>query len=97
MKSKADKKVNRVAKQLNKSLKRDVFGDRFWVRQIKKIKTNDVNYYLYELCDRLQPERNRIIPWETDFALTTFCHLAIEMNNFIIESDFWKRYNNKIV
>ena len=31
-----DKKVNKAVKKLNKSIKEDVFGDRFFVRQVRK-------------------------------------------------------------
>ena len=94
MKTKMDKKVNKVARKLNKQLKEDVFGDRFWVRQYQKIKADGIEYYLYELCDRLQPERNQIVPWETGFSLTKFHHLHLAMNDFIINSDWWKNYKN---
>lgn len=95
MKTKADKKVNRIARKLNKQLKEDVFGDRFWVRQVAKVRINGVSFYLYELRDRLEPERNTIIKWENEFELITFNHLAFEMNTFIVESDFWKKYHKE--
>ena len=31
-----DKKVNRIVKTLNKDLEKDVFGNRFWCRQVAK-------------------------------------------------------------
>lgn len=92
MKTKADKKVNKIAKQLNKSIAADVFGNRFWARQVKKERIDGISFYLYELVDRLQPERNRVVYWESEFALIKFHHLDIAMNNFIIESDFWSKY-----
>lgn len=92
MKTKADKKVNRIAKQLNKSIAADVFGNRFWARQAQKAKVDGINYYLYELRDRLQPERNKLLQWDNEFAFITFHHLALAMNDFIIESDFWEKY-----
>lgn len=93
-KSKNDKKVNKRVKQLNKQIREDVFGDRFWIKQIQKSKVEGINYYLYELRDRIQPERNQIVNcgWLTDFAITTFNDLAIEMNNFIVNSNFWTEY-----
>ena len=46
-KTKTDKKVNRKVKEFNKALKKDVFKDRFWVRQYQKTKCDGLNYYLY--------------------------------------------------
>lgn len=94
MNRKICRKVNQRARQLNEQLKRDVFGNRFWVRQVQKQYRDDIHYFQYELRDRLQPERNRLIGrWFSEFELITFNDLAIEMNDFIITSDFWKTYN----
>ena len=49
-------------------------------------------YYMYELCDREQPNRNRIVPWETAFAIDTLNKIWTEMNEFIVTSDFWEKY-----
>ena len=45
------------------------------------------------LIDHEQPERNEIVPWESAFAICNFSHIHIAMNKFIVESDFWKKYN----
>lgn len=96
MKTKADKKVNKIARKLNKQLKEDVFGNRFWVRQVAKARVDSVSFYLYELRDRLEPERNITLEWESEFRLITFDHLALKMNTFIIESDFWSLYRKGV-
>ena len=63
-KTKTDKKVNRVIKRINKELREDVFKDRFYFRQVEKARGEcNLQYYLYEMCDKLEPERNYIIPW----------------------------------
>ena len=93
MNKKICRKVNRRARQLNKQLAQDVFGNRFWVRQVQKQYKNDIHYFQYELIDNLQPERNKLLHWLTEFSLITFNDLWIEMNDFIITSDFWKTYN----
>lgn len=93
MKSKDAKRVNRVVKQLNKSLTSDVFGTRFWLRQNRKSNTQGTTYYLYELCDRLQPERNKLVGWYSEFEIIKFHPLHIEMNDFIVTSDFWVEYS----
>ena len=38
MKTKNDKKVNRTVRTLNKDLEKDIFGNRFWLRQYRKVK-----------------------------------------------------------
>ena len=96
MNRKICKKVNCRARQLNKQLKQDVFGNRFWIKEVQKQYVNGTHYFMYELRDREQPNRNRIInEWYTEFSLLTFNHLWIEMNNFIITSDFWQKEKNK--
>lgn len=96
MKSKTDKKVNRVVKRLNRELKEDVFGDRFWCRQVAKLKADDVEHYIYELKDREDPSRDRVIRgWLSGFEIITFHTLAMEMNDFIVTSNFWEEFKRK--
>jgi hypothetical protein len=85
------KKVNNRAKQLNKQLKQDIFGTRFWIKEVQKSYKDNIHYFLYELRDREQPERNEIIGWFSEFELLTFCNLWLKMNDFIITSDFWQK------
>ena len=93
-KTKTDKRINRIVKYINKDLEKDVFGNRFWLKQIRKTREYDIEYYLYELKDRVDPSRDRIIPcWLSGFEISTFRKLDIEMNNFIISSNFWEVYN----
>lgn len=89
-----DKKVNSNIKRLNRQLRQDVFGTRFEARQVKKIKGEDgVQYYLYELRDNEQPERNCIYSgWLSGFSIIEMNKVWWEMNNFIIKSDFWEKY-----
>ena len=63
-KTKTDKRVNRIVKRINKELREDVFKDRFYLRQVEKARGEcNLQYYLYEMRDQLEPERNYIIPW----------------------------------
>lgn len=95
MKTKTDKRVNRITKSINRQLEKDVFKDRFWVRQYKKTKGEcGIQYYLFELCDRKDSSRNQIcrkgwIWGDSEFLMKD---LLFEMNNFIISSDFWATY-----
>ena len=93
-KSLSDRKVNRAVKKLNKSIREDVFGNRFWIRQARKTRGNDgVMYYLYELIDRECPERNTLCKgWKSEFSILWFSELWIEMNDFIVNSDFWEKH-----
>lgn len=92
-KSNDAKKVNRNVRKLNRQLKADVFGNRFEARQIKKSRVGDIEYFMYELIDNSQPERNIIVPWETAFSIYRFNAIWVAMNNFIVNSDFWQKYN----
>lgn len=106
-KNKIDKKVNKIARQINKDLKKDVFGDRFWVRQVAKQRGDyeGCYYYLYELRDRLEPQRNSYFTcgwlWgSSQFLVSEFYE---QVNDFIVKSDFWAlhwntpdRYDRKI-
>lgn len=92
MKTNIDKKVNKTVKKINNQLKVDVFGNRFWIRQYRKSRVDGISYYLYELCDRKQPSRNKIIPgWLDEFEILIFHKLDTEINEFIVSSDFWKK------
>ena len=47
-KTKEDKRINKVVRNINKALAQDVFGNRFWIRQVRKTKGEDgLQYYLY--------------------------------------------------
>lgn len=89
-KSNDDKKMNRIAKGLNRQLERDVFKDRFTVHQLKKVRGA---YYLYELRDKEQPERNQLIGWVDVYSGRRI--LFLQMNDFIIKSNFWELYRGK--
>jgi hypothetical protein len=95
MKSKDDRKVNRIAKRLNKVLAADVFGDRFTVHQLRKTKESyyDIAHYLYELRDKQEPTRNRLIGWVNSYSASR--ELFLEMNDFIITSNFWELYRKQ--
>ena len=95
MKTLIDKKVNRAVKNLNRSLRQDVFGTRFELRQYRKQRGHDgVMYYIYQMIDNEQPSRNTLARgWESGYAIVNFSSLWIAMNDFIIQSDFWTKYN----
>lgn len=88
------KKVNRNIRKLNRQLANDVFGNRFWARQYQKARGEDgIDYFLYELCDREQPERNILINgWLNYWAICSSYKVWEAMNDFIVRSDFWSKY-----
>lgn len=93
-KSNACKKINKLVKKFNRSLEQDVFGDRFWLRQYQKSRVDDMDYFLYMLEDREEPERNDLIGrWINEYDAPRILFEA--MNDFIVRSDFWSIYNNK--
>lgn len=92
MKTLADKKVNQRIKKLNKQIREDVFGDRFYAHQKQKARVDGISYYLYEFIDRKNPEAT-IIKWYNEFELLTFQDAWLQMNDLIVNSDFWATYN----
>ena len=94
-KTKTDKKVNKIVRQINKELREDVFKDRFSLHQLKKARGIDnMQYYLYEMRDREEPERNTIIPWVSGYSSFAYAKIMIELNNFIVFSNFWSKHWN---
>lgn len=97
MKSKSDKKVNRLVKSLNRQIHTDVFGDRFSVLQVSKTgyyDCHDYHIYLYRFIDKKQPERN----FEKLFSegeILIQKALYIDMNEFIVSSDFWNTFDRE--
>ena len=91
-----DRKVKASTKKLNDVLQEDVFGDRFEVRLLEKASEDGITYYQYEMIDHEQPERNRVIRgWLTYWDICSSNKLYIEMNDFIVHSDFWSRYRQE--
>lgn len=94
MKTVAERKVNREVRHFNKVLEKDVFGKRFTVHQVRKSRSEGMTWFLYELIDNEQPERNYLIPgWLNEFDYMR--RIWEEMNNFIVYSNFWSIYHNK--
>lgn len=88
-----DRKVNRNVKKLNRQLRKDVFGDRFYARQVRKSRADGVMFYQYELIDNECPERNTLVDgWLSAYEIYMFNHIWIAMNDFIVSSDFWEKY-----
>ena len=93
MKNKVDRKINRIVKRINKDLSEDVFKDRFWIRQVKKqIGEDGLRYYLYEMIDREEPERNSYIKWIWGSSPFISSEIYEGINDFIVKSDFWAKY-----
>lgn len=92
MKSNTDKKINSMVKKLNKSLRADVFGNRFDVRQVSKSTADGVRFYIYKLIDNEQPQRNYETNYLTSGEILNLHKLHIEINDFIVYSDFWQKH-----
>lgn len=85
-----DKKVAKEIKRLNKQLFEDIFNTRFSCRQHKRSKGEDgIWYYMYELIDKEQPDRNKIVGWYNIYSIH---NIWLDVNKFIVESDFWEKY-----
>lgn len=97
MKTKYDKKVNSIVKKLNKKLQKDVFQNRFSIRQLEKRGVDfchNYHIYLYEFLDEKYPERN-IQEWFTEAEIIVGYKIHIKINDFIIHSDFWDTFDSK--
>lgn len=96
-KSLEDKKVNKEIRNMNRILERDVYGNRFWARQVRKEKREGIEYYQYELLDRQCPERNKVLDGWFDFAEILISRKVFQaMNDFIVASNFWKEYKDNM-
>ena len=84
------KKVNRMIKKLNRSLQKDVYGDRFYCWQIQKSFADGIELFRFKLTDKEQPERNCETRWFNIYEVEW--KVWNEMNDFIVFSDFWKKY-----
>lgn len=98
--TKADKKVNRIVRQINKQLRDDVFGDRFSVVQLKRTAPYDdcrsYFYYIYQLRDAAQPDRNCEAHYSQDeITMTNGLCILKNLNDFIVESNFWDIFDTK--
>lgn len=94
-KSKADKRVVHDMKVLNRKIREDVFGDRFYVRMISKhgyFDWHQYHYYWFEFIDNECPERNETACYDQGEVLIGK-KLWIKINDFIVNSDFWTKFN----
>lgn len=87
MKTKADRKVNRIIKKLNKQVREDVFGNRFYAHQLQKARLDGVSYYLYEFVDSENKDAT-LVKWFNEFEMVRFYEPWRLMNDLIVESDF---------
>lgn len=97
MKSKSDKKVNRLVKSLNRQIRNDVFGDRFSLLQVfktGKYDCHDYHVFLYRFIDKKHPDRN-FEKYFDEGEILIQKKLYIEMNEFIILSDFWNTFDRE--
>lgn len=87
MKTKIDKRVNKIIKKLNKQIREDVFGNRFYAHQLQKARLNGVSYYLYEFIDNENKDAT-LVQWFNEFEIVQFYKPWRIMNDLIVESDF---------
>ena len=94
MKTKIDKKMNQIVKQINKKMFNDVFKNCFYFQQVSKKRIDNKQYYLYKICDNIQTEREAYLEWITPNSCLIFSAFYELANDFIVKSDFWARYFN---
>ena len=102
-KKKIGRKVKSTVRRINRGLREDVFGDRFWIevidRQIKPWSDNSgwQAYFRIKFHDRENPERDFDGWYDLNSVIYSgfFAggqHMDSDLNNFICESDFWNKY-----
>lgn len=92
-KNNIERKVNKQIRHFNKALKQDVFKDRFEIREIQKgFGVDGIEYFRYILIDHADSARNYETYWFSEYEIYK---IFWEMNNFIVSSDFWKKYKEE--
>lgn len=97
------RKVRRVIRILNKQMRKDVFGDRFWleIRNANIVPYDDNSgwdaYFNIAFHDREHPERDYNYWFSPHFILYSGMfaggrHVDSDLNDFIVNSDFWEKY-----
>ena len=98
--------VVRVIKMLNRMMRKDVFGERFTVRLAAfgmrpySDHSGWESWWLVEFYDAACPERNfrYLYDYHNVIYSGLFAgghHVDSDLNEFIVNSDFWKTYNQK--
>lgn len=105
LRSKRDmkRKVRRTIRKLNKGLREDVFGDRFWleVRNANIVPYDDNSGWNAQFNvvfhDREHPERDYDYWFDPHNVVYSgmFCggrYVDSDLNDFIVNSDFWEKH-----
>ena len=93
--SRCSKKFKNYVKNMNRQIERDVFRGRFKIQIEKETGLEDersVKYYLIQFIDKEEPSRNKYYGWVLGIDYPG-C-LFMDFNNFIVNSDFWKKYKD---
>ena len=102
-KDKIRRRVRATVRHINRNLRKDVFGDRFWIEIVEQhIKPWPDNsgweaYFRIAFHDRENPERDYDYWFEPHFIIYSGLfsggrHMDDDLNNFIVNSDFWEKY-----
>lgn len=105
-KKKMGRRARNVVRDCNKSMRKDVFGDRFTVvlvdKEIRPFYDNSGWYgaFCVEFRDAEAPERNHR-EWYSYYEMVNNGmfgggkSLDKDLNDFIVQSDFWTKYAQK--
>ena len=99
------RKIRRVVRVLNKRMREDVFKDRFWIEIIQSdIRPWEDNSgwdarFRIAFHDNKNHERDFARWYEPYFIIYSgmfACgnHVDSDLNDFIVNSDFWEKYHN---
>lgn len=102
-KDKIRRRVRATVRHINRNLRKDVFGDRFWIEIIEQhIRPWSDNsgwdaHFRIAFHDRENPERDYDYWFDPHSIIYSGLfaggrHMDDDLNNFIVNSDFWKKY-----
>ena len=102
-KRKIQRKVRACVRHINKKMRADIFGDRFWIeisgQEIRPWSDNSGWHAWFKIAfhDNEQPDRDfekwywgRSVLYSGLFAGGD--HMDTDLNDFIVKSDFWEKY-----
>ena len=88
---KIQRKVNKIVRKLNKQIEDDeLWKGRFYVRQVNRYmkpyddRSGIDNAFLFRFYDRKTGKNALSKDWYSYYVLSTFCKLALGMNDFIV-------------
>ena len=90
---KEKRKLNKMIRNINKNLQTDVFKDRFYIKVHRQDKSRNSLCYLCEVVDTKNPIECPFLTNYCWFNKVSEYELKSLLNHVIVQSDFWRDYN----